>query len=500
MTPPVPPLPDRFLERMQSLLRDEYSAFLASYGEAPLSGLRVNTLKISLPDFLTLAEKVQQHESLFWLVGDTPTPIPWAPSGLIIPPNTRPGKHPLHAAGLYYLQDPSAMAAAEALAPRAGERVLDLAAAPGGKTTHLAALMQNQGLLVANEIHPQRAWDLAENIERCGVRIACITNETPARLADHFGAFFDRVLLDAPCSGEGMFRKSPSARAQWSVDQVPACAARQSAILHHAAHLVRPGGWLLYSTCTFSPEENEQVIAKFLDAFPTFSLQPIPARPGFSPGRPEWLTGAQRPDLENATRLWPQRGGGEGHFLALLRRSEQAPADAPLHQPAPPYPTRLPQAVRDYFTAFCQETLLPPYPEEHLGLSGTYLYQISPSLPDLGSLKVIHPGWWLGIIKKNRFEPAHALALGLPTAEPEPSRLANRTLNLPLAHPASDHRILAYLQGNSLAYESDHIARVSAASSGWGLVCLAGYPLGWGKFVQGVVKNAYPRGLRLAAA
>ena len=261
------PLPPAFLARMQRLLGDEYPAFLASYDQPPTSGLRANTLKLSAAAF--------QAISPYPLA-----PLPWCPSGFLIesqPASTPlpPGKHPYHAAGLYYLQDPSAMAAAEVLAPRPGEKVLDLSAAPGGKSTHLAALMGNQGLLVANEIHAQRAWDLAENLERCGVRIAAITNETPARLAEHFGAFFDRVLVDAPCSGEGMFRKSEAARREWQPEMPAACAARQSAILEEAARLLRPGGHLAYTTCTFAPEEDEAVIGHFLASHPDFTLLPI---------------------------------------------------------------------------------------------------------------------------------------------------------------------------------------------------------------------------------
>jgi 16S rRNA C967 or C1407 C5-methylase (RsmB/RsmF family) len=244
-------LPPTFLLRMQKLLGSEYAAFLASYQQTPVTGLRLNTLKLSKAAWETL----------------TPyplSPVPWCPAGSVIAPTISgpypipPGKHPYHAAGLYYLQDPSAMGAAELLAPQPGERVLDLAAAPGGKTTHLAALMADEGILVANEIHPQRTWDLAENLERCGVRHAAILNEPPARLAEHFGPFFDRVLLDAPCSGEGMFRKNPIARQEWKPGLVASCALRQAEILAHAASLVRPGGWLAYTTCTFAPEENEE--------------------------------------------------------------------------------------------------------------------------------------------------------------------------------------------------------------------------------------------------
>ena len=187
-----------------------------------------------------------------------------------------PGKHPYHTAGVYYLQEPSAMAAAEALSPLPGEKVLDLAAAPGGKATHLASLMKNTGVLVANEIHPRRVWDLAENLERCGITNAVVTNETPQRLADHFGEFFDRVMLDAPCSGEGMFRKSDIARKEWKPDLPSSCAVRQGSIIEQASRLVKPGGYLAYTTCTFSPEENEGVYCRvFTNYTPNFNYAQI---------------------------------------------------------------------------------------------------------------------------------------------------------------------------------------------------------------------------------
>ena len=230
-------IPSAFLERMARLLRDEYPAFLASYDKLPSVGLRVNTLKIAPEVFRQIAP--------FKLA-----PLPWCAAGFTIAGEDKePGKHPYHAAGLYYLQDPSAMAVAELLDPQPGERVLDLASAPGGKATHIAAKMQGQGLLVANEIHSKRAWELAGNLERWGAANVAITNETPERLAERFEDFFDRVLVDAPCSGEGMLRKSEAARVEWAPELVRGCALRQTAILDHAARLVRPGGRLAYSTC-----------------------------------------------------------------------------------------------------------------------------------------------------------------------------------------------------------------------------------------------------------
>lgn len=458
---------------MQDLLADEYPAFLESYQQAPITGLRLNTLKLSPDTWRSLSPYPL-------------TPVPWCPSGFTLQQNPAystppPGKHPFHAAGLYYLQDPSAMAAAELLAPQPGERVLDLAAAPGGKTTHLAALMQGEGLLVANEIHPQRAWDLAENLERCGVRNAVVLNESPARLAAHFDAIFDRVLLDAPCSGEGMFRKSAAARQEWKPGLAQSCALRQSDILTSAAHLVRPGGWLAYTTCTFAPAENEAVIERFLTAQPDFHLVSLTLSPGFAAARPDWSDPPANQPVERALRLWPHRLAGEGHFIAIIQKDEPS-RTVPLSpgtlssRPDIRPDFRLDAATRQHFATFWQQTMTSPMPETLL-LSGAYLYQPVPRLPDLAGLKVLHPGWWLGMLKTGRFEPAHALALG---------SLASHFQHTVALDPA-DPLLVTYLRGGSLPIPGE---------PGWVCITVAGYPLGWGKRSHDLIKNAYPRGLR----
>ena len=485
-------IPSAFLERMARLLRDEYPAFLASYDKLPSVGLRVNTLKIAPEVFRQIAP--------FELA-----PLPWCAAGFTIAgEDEEPGKHPYHAAGLYYLQDPSAMAVAELLDPQPGERVLDLASAPGGKATHIAAKMQGQGLLVANEIHPKRAWELAGNLERWGAINVAITNETPERLAERFEDFFDRVLVDAPCSGEGMLRKGEAARVEWAPGLVRGCALRQTTILEQAARLVRPGGRLVYSTCTFNPEENEGTVARFLDTHPEFELIEPARRPGFSPGRPDWLdaeavdaglapapgTGHPqgdasadfRADLTRAFRLWPHLAPGEGHFIAVLRKYDAEPTKA---APRPWRPARLPRPVEAAYRAFCAEHLASEPAGEQLALIGSYLYTLADGLPDpsstsgrgLTGLRFLHPGWWLGTLMKDRFEPSHALALAL---LPE---FAQRSVSLAPHDPA----LVAYLRGEGFR---------SAGEAGWVLLCVDGYPLGWGKRVAGIMKSHYPRGLR----
>ncbi len=458
----MPDLPPLYLERMQKQLGDEYAAFLASYDEPPDIGLRVNTLKLSPEEFKAI--------SPFQL-----TPIPWTPAGFTVPTDSRPGKHPYHTAGLYYMQDPAAQAVAELLAPQPGERVLDLAAAPGGKATHIATLMAGDGLLVANDLNQRRAQVLAKNLERWGTRNTVVLNETPTRLFEHFGAYFDRVVVDAPCSGEGMFRKDLDARTEWMPKLVHSCAVRQDAILADAAKLVSPGGMLAYATCTFAPDENEGTIARFLDSHPEFELIDSSHFPGSSSGRPEWLAENQKYPLERAVRLWPHLTPGEGHFIALLRKNDMVDHRSKSTRPNLPY--SLSPEPKRYFQHFTDETLNWQPPDDHLSLMGAYLYQIPEDCPDLHGLRVIHWGWWLGTMKKKRFEPSHALGMGLQADE----------VRRKLSFAVDDPEVEKYLRGEVLPSPGD---------DGWVLVTIDGYPLGWGKRVQGRLKTHLPKWLR----
>ncbi len=520
----VQPLPEFFLERMQRLLGDEYAAFAAALDQSPVSGLRVNTLKLSLSQFqmispFGLGDAVPWCDSAFTL---TPGPSPAGGGGTV----REPGKHPYHMAGLYYLQDPSAMSPAELLmsAPfdqhaetislhhtsDRGMRVLDLAAAPGGKTTHLAALMQGQGLLVANEIKDKRIGHLAVNVERWGAGNVVITNESPERLADHFGAFFDRVLVDAPCSGEGMFRKDMGARRDWSPEMVAGCAIRQRNILRVAAKLVRPGGYLLYSTCTFAPEEDEAVVNGLLNPLPgageqtdengsgQFEVVALPQLAGFMPGRPEWVEAGEKnkkqetkAELRGAARLFPHRVNGDGHFVCLLRRRASTNPVKDSRIKAEWSNNRLASpstAQQRLWEEFAGEVLQVVIPAGRLRVRAERLYFIPEELPDFGNLRVLHPGVWLGTFKKERFEPAHPLALFLKPGQ------AKKVLDLPSAETgerrSGERRspLQAFLSGETIP---------SDGSPGWTLVTVDGWPLGWGKGVQGILKNHYPKGWQI---
>ncbi len=458
-------LPPLFINRMQTMLGSEADAFFASFGIPSTSGLRVNTGKVSTAAFRALAP---------WAMDS----IPWSPAGFHVLGEERPGRHPFHAAGLFYLQEPSAMAVAEALDVQPGDLVLDLAASPGGKATHIASLLAGTGVLVANEIIGSRIKPLGENLERWGAPNTILLNEEPGHLAGRLGPIFDRVLLDAPCSGEGMFRKSPIAIREWSPEHVQGSAARQAKILIDAARLVRPGGHLLYSTCTFAPEENERQIARFLDLHPEWGLIPIPHREGFASARPEWSQ-SDHP-LDRAVRIWPHLANGEGHFLALLHKVNDLNLEpqVPATVPAEKRPVSPSVAA---WSRFVQETM------NEVELAGIFtgharlveqklsLYLVPEGSPSLVGLRVVRPGLPLGEAKPGRFEPSHALALAFR------SNQASNVVDLSVTEAER------YLQGEQLNF---------SGSPGWLLVTVEGFPLGWGKRSGDVVKNHYPKGLR----
>jgi NOL1/NOP2/sun family putative RNA methylase len=446
-------LPETFVERMRAQLGPEFDAFLASFGEPRAAGLRLNTLKTS-PD----GEAAQRILAEFQC-----EPVPWCREGFYYPEQLRPGKHPYHAAGLYYIQEPSAMSAVEELAPEPGDIVLDLAAAPGGKATQIAARLRGEGLLIANEIHPARAKALSENMERWGAAHAVVTQCPPDRLSETFAGFFDKIMVDAPCSGEGMFRKDPQAVQEWSPENVRMCAARQADILDHAVRMLKPGGRLAYSTCTFNEEENERVIEAFLD---------------------------RHPDMEcrSVRRIWPHRERGEGHFVAVLAKSAgegrgvSAGRGGRAGKLAGRGRKECGQAM-ELFRRFAGAALPDlRLPDGEPLLFGEQLYWLpaydgTSLAPFLEGLKTPRPGLHLGTCRKQRFEPAHALALF--------SGCVHREGAVRLA--PDDPRVEAYLRGEELELDE---------GDGWKLLTVDGYPLGWVKLSGGKAKNHFPKGLR----
>lgn len=426
-------LPEAFLARIQQQLQGEYEAFLLALERPRAVALRVNPLKGPAPQ-----------------LSFTGNPVPWEPCGFYYDPESRPGLHPYHEAGVYYLQEASAMSAVSLLDPQPGERICDLCAAPGGKSTQIAGRMLGEGFLLCNEWSPKRAKILSQNIERMGVSNALVTNETAENLAEKLPGFFDRVLIDAPCSGEGMFRKEEAAVTDWSEETVAMCARRQAGILDAGAVLVRPGGRLVYSTCTFAPEENEQTVAAFLDRNPDFVPEDVLA---------PWFT---RVDV-GQFRLWPHKLLGEGHFVAVLRRKgqEEAKSSAPGE--------KLPKQWQD----FAGQLGISLPPGKAIAFGST-LFWAPEDTPQLKGLRVLRPGLELGELKKDRLEPAHALALWL------------RDCGNTVSFPASSGEIKAYLHGEVLP----------CRQKGWCLVKVDDFSIGWGKGDGNQLKNHYPKGLR----
>ena len=461
-------LPQEFLERMENMLGEEYPAFLKSYDIARYQALRLNPQKGDDVSFL--------NRGVFSLER-----VPWAEHGYYYTAKDTPGKHPYHEAGVYYIQEPSAMAPAAYLtrqmADGAGERILDLCAAPGGKSTQIAAAMEGRGTLISNEIHPARAKILSHNIERMGIRNAVVTNEDSGRLTKYFPAFFDGIIVDAPCSGEGMFRKDETAVTEWSPENVRRCAGRQQEILENAAMMLKPGGRLVYSTCTFAPEEDEQAIGRFLEAHPEFALEETPDYPGLSHGVPAWGAGVTD-GIEKTIRIWPHRTEGEGHYAALLRKTGE-PESVKRKYPASVKDKKLLAVYED----FCKEIFIESKKwtaDSTMTMFGDQLYRTPEEMVDFKGLRVLRPGLQMGEFKKNRFEPSHALALALHSSE------VKQNVNLSADAPET----AAYLRGETIQLSEED------AGKGWCLVSVDGYSLGWGKKSGGTLKNHYPKGLR----
>ncbi len=512
-------LPQEFLAKMKQLLGEEYDAFLASYEQPRQFGLRVNTGKISTAEFERLAP--------FHL-----KKIPWVENGYFYEEQDAPARHPFYYAGLYYLQEPSAMTPASVLPVCPGDRVLDLCAAPGGKATELGTRLCGQGLLVANDISASRAKALLKNIEVFGISNAFVTNEVPAKLAEQFQEFFDKILVDAPCSGEGMFRKDPAAAKAWDAGKPFACAKQQKEIITRAAQMLAPGGQLLYSTCTFSPEENEQVIAYLLDERSDMELLEIPQYAGFSPGipaaaDPEWMNAAEMQntsdafegkyaDLGKCVHIFPHKMSGEGHFLALLRKKNPAvsgdradtlvcdrsmgmtertesriggPADG---QRKDRRKNRQGEVQRKAAAASKAETeileeflrdVTMPLDTSRLEIRRGQAYYVPEETRENKGLVFLRNGLYLGEVKKDRFEPSQSFAMAL----------KKDTYAAMIDLDYRDERVIKYLKGETI----DVGDLAEAGRKGWQLVCVNGYPLGWGKLAGGSLKNKYHSGWRM---
>ena len=432
---------------MKSLLGEDYEAFAKTLDAPAFRGVYVNTLKCTVEKFCALAP--------FDL-----TPTPFSKNGFYIPPEAEGiGTHPLHHAGAFYVQEPSAMSAAAALCVQEGDKVLDLCAAPGGKTTALAGALNGTGLLWSNEYVKQRAFTLLSNCERIGVSGAVISNATPAALAQELPGFFDKILVDAPCSGEGMLRREKAEYTHWNEKNILICADRQKEILHEAAKLLKGGGEIVYSTCTFNRAENEEVVLAFLESHPDFSLVPI-----------EQAFGSSGFGLPETRRVFP-KDGGEGHFVAKLRKAgngKYVKYESFTHSPAP-------QAFSDFY--------MEHFSGEMCGIPariGDKIYLLPPLLPQTKHLSILRAGILAGEMKGQRFVPAHALFAAATAAQCKKS----------VCFLLDDVRLHRYLHGE----ETD--VSDKTAQSGYHAVLVEGIPLGFGKVSGGKCKNHYPKGLR----
>lgn len=475
-------LPIEFEKKMKAFLGNEWDDFLYSYDNNRFQALRFNTLKVQSPE--------ERMRILKVLGISSDKRVSWADEAYYFDENVRPGKHPYHEMGLYYIQEPSAMSAAALLAPKPGMRVLDLCAAPGGKSTQLATYLGDRGLLVSNEINTQRSRILSQNIERMGIKNAIVTNEDSFVLASHFPGFFNAIQVDAPCSGEGMFRKLPEAIEQWSMENVAICATRQKEILDNAAVMLKPGGVIVYSTCTFSKEENEDVIEYFLERHPDFTL-------------------------EEMERFWPHKVDGEGHFVAkLVRRGSvnELGADYDLcedscnkvedtglkadrktkkdknsknrkNETKPALTKENMKLLTEFLDETISEDMAAWIKNSRLVMFGEQLYRLPDMEVDIKGLKVQRAGLHIGEFKKQRFEPSHSLALALKLND------AKNLVKLTCDNPQT----IGFFNGQSVVLSDEQTAE---CKKGWALVCVDGYTAGWGKVNGTQVKNHYPKGLR----
>ncbi len=437
-------LPDKFCERMRDMLGNEYDDFINSYDTKINQGIRINTLKCDNADNLNVISAVD-----------------WCECGYYADKSELSGNHPYHAAGVFYFQEPSAMSAAVGLPLCENPHILDLCAAPGGKTTQIAARMNNKGLLISNEIVPKRSLILSENVERMGLTNTIVTNESPQRLADKFPSFFDGIIVDAPCSGEGMFRKEPQAVDEWSEAHTLSCGVRQKNILDDAYKMLKCGGYIMYSTCTFSYDENEAVVQYMVEKY-NMEICDIPCLDMLSGGIGKF------PDIEKCRRVFPHKHNGEGHFTALLRKTEETEADRKKSSKDISPDNKL---YREFEKKALNITL-----DGKFVLFGDNLYLL-PENVNLDGIKVVRCGLHLGEVKKNRFEPSHALS----------HALSKDSYKMCAEFSADSAEIAKYMHGETVEY---------SGLNGWCAVACDDYIIGWGKATGNIIKNHYPKSLR----
>lgn len=454
-------LSEEYLNRMRDLLgEEEFSAYLKSFDEERLYGLRVNTAKVTPEAF---------PELVSWDL----KPVPWIPNGFYYEGTERPAKDPYYYAGLYYLQEPSAMTPAMLLPVEPGDRVLDLCGAPGGKSTELGVKLAGKGVLISNDISNSRAKALLKNLELWGISNICVTSETPDKLADVFGPWFDKILIDAPCSGEGMFRKDDDMVKSYEERGPEYYSEIQKEITDQAVRMLAPGGLLLYSTCTFSRCEDEEIICHILENHQEMELIRLPLFEGASGGI----------GLDGCIRLFPHKIKGEGHFISLLRKngggaertaagSRERSGTEPQGKKAPALPTEL----TDFLALMNRE-----FEDSRIMIKNDSVYYLPENFAPAKELRYLRTGLLLGELKNKRFEPGQALAMTLHAEEFRQS----------ISWKKEDDRVIRYLKGETISLTPEE-----GPVKGWCLVCVDGYPLGFAKGTGMALKNKYYPGWR----
>lgn len=462
-------LSGKYCENIKRILGEEgFQCYMESFSEKPLQALRVNTAKASLEEWKKICPFDTEE-------------IPWCRNGFIINGSTKAeiSKHPYYFAGLYYIQEPSAMVPASILQIENGDRVLDLCAAPGGKAVEIAAKLDGSGLLVANDISASRAAALAKNLQMAGALNTIVTAETPERLSLHFKGYFDKILLDVPCSGEGMFRRKPDMVKDW-LDKGPSYyAAIQKDILKEAYNMLKPGGSLVYSTCTFSIEEDEGMVQWFIDTYKDMEICEVPHKEGFSYGRPDLLYHGCE-ELKRCIRIFPHIAKGEGHFAALLNKKENNMAEKHITEKRINISKKTNKTDKNEWQNEIKEFVPEKYLQDCYPVKNKdTIYLVPEETAGIKNLRYIQNGLIAGSFKK-RFEPSCQLAL---------SKVSDTYKNRLLLR-AGDIDVIKYLKGETI--------NINESYKGWVLVTVDGFPLGWGKADGcGRLKNKYNTGWRM---
>lgn len=452
-------LPEEFLKRMKTILKDEFDEFLNSYERESYKGFRVNTAKVDVAEFMSrMAIEFEK--------------VPWCEDGFYINEELRLSKHPYYFAGLIYIQEPSAMFPVEALNPQKGDKVLDLCAAPGGKTIQIASKIGEEGILVSNDIKSGRMRSLVKNIENLGLSNVIVLNNKPKEIAEAFGAYFDKILVDAPCSGEGMFRKDPATAKRWTSDHSQRYVNMQKSIMVEVDELLKVGGEIVYSTCTFSPDENEGIIDWFLKKYRNYEIVEIKRYEGFSDG----IEFNDNPELKKTVRIYPHKAKGEGHFVCKLKKIKENGSEWVFKDIS----FNVDRTDIEIFNKFCKN---------HLNLDfdkflNRVFYKKSDKLflgfkGPFDKIIPIRNGLQLGEVYKDRFYPSAHLIVSLKYED----------LKNPINFSTNDERLYRYLKGETIENREN--------LKGFIGICVDGFTLGWGKGEGDFIKNYFPKGWRL---